>query len=205
MLQKRCILSAVTLLIGLMLFAKPTKLQLSEHHIIDEIECALTNKVIEVAGQHLDLRTVKPDTNVTDTIRFIDNLGRKLLDVEVSDNRTPLLNEKIVGVIDALKERRIYKYMLWAEGTLERVSERFRRGDCNELQRIQLYLNLGEINVSLVSENMLNREIMSLMSEIYDSLSVDKKVIVRRKSLSQQADPLSRVGSINPRRTLDEF
>jgi len=66
-------------------------------------------------------------------------------------------------------------------------------------------LALGEINISLISENMLNREIMSLMAEIYDSLGADKKVLVRRKALSQQADALSRVSAINPRRTLDEF
>ena len=205
MLQ-RCMIIGMILCGSLTLLATTDgKLHSSESLIIDEIEYALSNKVVEVVQQTLDLGTVKPDTNVTETIRFVDNLGRKLLDVEVDDARIPMLNEKIVGVIDALKERRSYKYMLWAEGTLERVSERFRRGDCNESQRIQLYLNLGEINISLVSENMLNREIMSLMAEIYDSLSADKKVLVRRKSLLQQADAMSRINTINPRRTLDEF
>ena len=204
MLQKYAILIAA-FCHAMALSAVSTKPHSFEHSIIDEIECSLSNKVIEVARQNLDFRTAKPDTNVTETIRFVDDLGRKLLDLEIEDDRIPLLNEKVVGVIDALKERRAYKYMLWAEGTLERVTERFRRGDCNELQRVQLYLNLGEINISLVSENMINREIMSLMSEIYDSLSGDKKVLVRRKALSQQADALSRIGTINPRRTLDEF
>ena len=204
MLQKYAIL-ILAFCHGMALSAASTRPLPFEHSIIDEIEHSLSNKVIEVAGQNLDFRTAKPDTNITETIRFVDDLGRKLLDLEIEDDRIPLLNEKVVGVIDALKERRVYKYMLWAEGTLERVTERFRRGDCNELQRVQLYLSLGEINISLVSENMINREIMSLMSEIYDSLSGDKKVLVRRKALSQQADALSRIRTINPRRTLDEF
>jgi len=198
-------LTGTVLFCCLPLLAASKQLQSAERLIIDDIERSLSNKVVEVAKLNLDLRTVKPDTNVTEAIRFVDDLGRKLLDVEVDDDRIPMLNEKIVGVIEALKERRSYKYMLWAEGTLERVAERVKRGDCNEMQRIQLYLNLGEINASLISENMLNREIMAVMSEIYDSLSADKKVLVRRKALTQQADALSRISTISPRKTLDEF
>lgn len=177
----------------------------TDDRYIDEINASLSNVVTSIIRQHLDITTAKPDTNITDCIRIVDGLGKRLLDLQVDDDRVPLLNEKIVAVIEALKDRRSFKYMLWAEGVLERVTERVKRGNCSEQQKIQLYLLLGEINASLVSENMLNREIMSMMAEIYDGLSADKKILVRRKSIAQHSDALSRIGMINPRKSLDDF
>ena len=177
----------------------------SEHLIVTEIESALSNKVVEVVGRKLDIGTVQADTNVTAAILQIDLMGRKLMDVDVLDNRIIPLNEKILAVLEALKERRSYKYLLWAEQRLEQVTRRLEQGKCSDSQKVQLYLSLGEVNVSLVGENMVAREIVSKMAEIYDTLDPDGKKSVRRLAIDQQRDPLTKIRNVKARKTLDEF
>lgn len=172
---------------------------------IGEIETALSNKVAEVVAEDLRLSSISPNTNVTAAIRYIDDLGQQVLAIDGDGERILALNESVVAVIDALKQRRIYKYQLWAERRLEEVSQRLAQGKNTPSDLVRLYLLLGEINSSLISENMLNREIMATMAAIYDSLDAENKKNVRRLSIHQQADPLSKIGSIQPRRTLDEF
>lgn len=172
---------------------------------IEEIEIALSNKVAEVVAEDLRLSAVSPNTNVTAAIRYVDELGQQILEIDSEGERILALNESIVAVIDALKQRRIYKYQLWAERRLEEVSQRLAKGKNSPSDLVRLYLLLGEINSSLISENMLNREIMATMANIYDSLDAENKKNVRRLSIHQQADPLSQIKNIQPRRSLDEF
>lgn len=172
---------------------------------IGEIESALSNKVADVVAEDLRLSAVSPNTNVTAAIRYVDELGQQILEIDSEGERILALNESIVAVIDALKQRRIYKYQLWAERRLEEVSQRLAKGKNSPSDLVRLYLLLGEINSSLISENMLNREIMATMANIYDSLDAENKKNVRRLSIHQQADPLSQIKNIQPRRSLDEF
>lgn len=172
---------------------------------IGEIESALSNKVADVIAEDLRLSAVSPNTNVTAAIRYVDELGQQILEIDSEGERILALNESIVAVIDALKQRRIYKYQLWAERRLEEVSQRLAKGKNSPSDLVRLYLLLGEINSSLISENMLNREIMATMADIYDSLDAENKKNVRRLSIHQQADPLSQIKNIQPRRSLDEF
>lgn len=172
---------------------------------IEYISLVLSNKVAEITLENLTLASARPDTNVTESIRFVDVLGQELLETEGDSESILVLNENIVAVIDALKERRIYKYQLWAEGRLEQVSAQLEKGRLSAPDLIKLYLSLGEINVSYISENMLNREIMATMALIYDRLDSENKKQVRRFSVQQQADPFSKISNLQRRRTLDEF
>lgn len=172
---------------------------------IGEIESALSNKVADVVAEDLRLSSVSPNTNVTAAIRYVDDLGQQVLAIDGDGERILALNESVVAVIDALKQRRIFKYQLWAERRLEEVSQRLAKSKNSPSDLARLYLLLGEINSSLISENMLNREIMATMANIYDSLDAENKKNVRRLSIHQQADPLSQIKDIQPRRSLDEF
>lgn len=171
---------------------------------IESIAAALSNKVAEVVREDLTLASVRPDTNVTAVIRFVDNLGQQLFDIQGEGEQVLELNEAIVAVLDALKQRRIYKYQLWAEARLERVQEA-RKGQLSVADKLKLYLLLGEINASFISENMLNREIMSTMAAIYDELEPEGKKQARRLSIQQQADSLSDIGDLPRRMTPDDF
>lgn len=168
------------------------------------IAAALSNKVCEITHDNLSLVTVGPDTNVTAAIRFVDDLGQELFDIEGEGEQLLELNEAIVAVLDALKQRRIYKYQLWAEARLERVQEA-RKDQLSVEDKLKLYLLLGEINASFISENMLNREIMSTMAAIYDELEPEAKKQARCLSIQQQADSLSDIGNLPRRLTPDDF
>ena len=168
------------------------------------IEGELSNLVRGVVAERLLISTATPDTNITYKIQLVEGLADKTGSVDAAPELLIELQEKLAAVIETLKERRNYKYLLWAEGRLEAVAQRMEK-PLNDQQRVQLYLSLGEINGALISENMVHREIMSKMSELYDGMKAENKVVVRRQSIHQQADPFSAVGRMRPRRTLDEF
>ena len=68
-----------------------------------------------------------------------------------------------------------------------------------------LYGKLSEINISIVRESMLNREIMGRLAEIYDCLTPENKKKVRVNAILQQRDALTNISNIPRRKTLDDF
>jgi len=184
--------------------AEPASSRL-ETATVEAISAALSNKVAEVASEEPTLATVRPDGTVTAAIRFVDDLGQQLLDTDGAGEKFLALNESIVAALDALKARRMYKYQLWAESRLEQVTEQWAKGKASTSDKIKLYLALGEINASYISENMLNREIMSTMAMIYDGLDDESKKQVRRQAIQQQADPMASIRQLQPRKTPDDF
>ena len=63
----------------------------------------------------------------------------------------------------------------------------------------------SEINISIIRENMLNREIMGRLAEIYDCLTPENKKKVRVNAILQQRDALTNISNIPRRKTLDDF
>ena len=68
-----------------------------------------------------------------------------------------------------------------------------------------LYGKLSEINISIIRESMLNREIMGRLAEIYDCLTPENKKKVRVNAILQQRDALTNISNIPRRKTLDDF
>ena len=166
------------------------------------------NRLIEEEAKHeIRAATCVPDKRITKLMEKIDSIGQELMSLENQTDETIELSEHCLAILAALRERRVYAYMLWAEGQLEKAS----KGKYENLKQlsqkdlIALYESLSLLNISIVRENMLNREIMTRLAEIYDCLSKENKPKVRVMAILQQADPFSSYQDIQIRKTLDDF
>ena len=92
-----------------------------------------------------------------------------------------------------LRERRVYAYMLWAEGLLEeaKTGPYEKLSSLNQTTLMDLYCRLSAINISIIQESMLSREILNRLAEIYDQLTPKNKETVRVKAIQMQRDRLS--------------
>lgn len=158
------------------------------------------------ASLTLSVATARPDKHITEKMVEIDKIGQSLLKQEQTDD-VIAVSESCLSALAVLRERRIYAYMLWAEGLLEK-STTGKYADLESLDQetlVALYCRLSEINISIIRENMLNREIMSRLAEIYDRLDRSNKRLVRVRAIQQQRDALSTVVNGSIRKALDDF
>ena len=147
-----------------------------------------------------------PNKRITDLMTKMDAIGQQLMDQEPTDEILSL-SEKCLAIMSLLRERRVYAYMLWAEGLLEqsKTGQYSRLSSLNQNTLMALYCKLSEINISILQENMLSREIMNRLAEIYDCLTPESKQIVRIKAIQMQRDGLSIIENVPLRKTLDDF
>ena len=154
----------------------------------------------------LSVQSCVPQQRITKLMSEIDKIGQMLMKLEQTDE-VIALSEKCLAILAVLRERRVFSYMLWAEGCLEKAST----GPYADLSKLDqyklmaLYEKLSEINISIIRENMLNREIMERLAKIYDCLTPENKKKVRVNAVLQQRDALSNITSIPRRKTLDDF
>ena len=135
----------------------------------------------------------------------IDEIAKQIMSLEASDEIIEL-SQKCLSILSTLRERRVYAYMLWAEGILEWSSSgnNVNLQKKSQIELIQMYDKLSDINISIVTENMLNREIMTRLAQIYDELNFENKKKVRLRAIHKQRDILSQA-EIQRRRSLDDF
>jgi hypothetical protein len=179
----------------------------AENFDLSALKEQVNNLVKTEASRELTVSNCKPDKRITSLMGEIDSIGQKLMSQENQSDDVMELSEKCLAILSALRERRVYAYMLWAEGRLEGAS-RGRYANLKSLSQsdlIKLYEFLSDINISIIRENMLNREIMSKLAEIYDCLDNSNKPTVRIKAIQQQRDPLSNVTNVPIRKSLDDF
>ena len=179
----------------------------TRHLTVSNIKEQVNILVKEEATRELTVSNCKPDGRITKLMEKIDEIGHRLMSLETQSDDAMGLSEKCLAVLSALRERRIYAYMLWAEGRLEEVNQG-RYADLRSLSQhelMKLYEYLSDINISIIRENMLNREIMARLAEIYDCLDNSNKPLVRINAIKQQRDPLS-INIDKPiRKSLDDF
>ena len=139
-------------------------------------------------------------------MKEMDAIGQKLMEQDSSDEVLSL-SEKCLAIMALLRERRVYAYMLWAEGLLEqsKTGSYAKLSSLNQTTLMFLYCKLSEINISIIQENMLSREIMNRLAEIYDCLTPESKQTVRVKAIQMQRDGLSTIENVPLRKTLDDF
>ena len=154
----------------------------------------------------LSVYSCSPKQRITNLMGEIDKIGQQLMKLEQTDE-VLALSEKCLAILAVLKERRIFAYMLWAEGCLEKSSaERYANLKALDQPTLMaLYGKLSEINISIVRENMLSREVMGRLAEIYDCLNSENKKKVRVNAILQQRDALTILSNIPKRKTLDDF
>ncbi|GEM_PF-3236817 len=98
--------------------------------------------------------------------------------------------------ISILKKRQSLKYTLWAEGRYRESDPTKVSRKLNENESITLYKRLSEVNVSLIVEPSLAREITRRMYELYDNINSQKsKQLVRYEAIV----------NLGRRKSLDDF
>ena len=155
---------------------------------------------------NLSVGNSEPNKRITNLMGKVDAIGQKLMSMEPTDD-VLTLSETSLAMMAVLRERRVYAYMLWAEGLLE-GSKSGRYSNLSSLDQntlVNLYCKLSEINISIINENMLSREIISRLAEIYELLSAQNKQIVRVRAIQMQRDGLSKIENVPMRKTLDDF
>lgn len=154
----------------------------------------------------LSVANSSPNKRITNLMTKMDAIGQQLMEQDSSDEVLSL-SEKCLAIMALLRERRVYAYMLWAEGLLEqsKTGSYAKLSSLNQTTLMVLYCKLSEINISIIQENMLSREIMNRLSEIYDCLTPESKQTVRIKAIQMQRDGLSTIENVPLRKTLDDF
>ena len=154
----------------------------------------------------LSVANSSPNKRITNLMTKMDAIGQQLIEQDSSDEVLSL-SEKCLAIMALLRERRVYAYMLWAEGLLEqsKTGSYAKLSSLNQTTLMVLYCKLSEINISIIQENMLSREIMNRLSEIYDCLTPESKKTVRIKAIQMQRDGLSTIENVPLRKTLDDF
>lgn len=178
----------------------------AENYDLSATEKRINDLLKEEIKNTLSVTTCKPDKHISNLMFKIDKIGQELMSQEQTD-AVISMSEKCLAILSALRERRVYAYMLWAEGLLESASSgRYANLAALDQQTLMaLYCKLSEINISVIRENMLNREVMTRLSEIYDCLTPENKKSVRVRAIQQQRDALSEIENIPLRKTVDDF
>ncbi len=177
----------------------------------EKTECSklnrkLDNIIADVVANRMTLQNSQPDKFLTGKLLEVDKIGQRAM--QMSETIEALtLREKILALMTALRERRTFRYMLWAEWRLETAENKpyDNLAAVSEADKVKLYNMLSDINVDLIPENILSREIISRQAAVYDSLNPQSKRYVRLLSIQKQSGPLPNGTNIRPRRTLDEF
>ena len=154
----------------------------------------------------LSVANCEPNKRITGLMSKMDAIGQQLMEQDPTDEVLSL-SEKSLAIMALLRERRVYAYMLWAEGLLEKskTGTYTNLSTLNQNTLMNLYCRLSEVNISIIKENMLNREIMTRLAEIYDCLTPENKQTVRIKAIQMQRDGLSILENVPLRKTLDDF
>ena len=173
---------------------------------LSELDMRISQLLDAEASVILSVESSLPQQRITKLMTQIDEIGQQLMEREQTDD-TIALSEKCLAVLAVLRERRVFAYMLWAEGCLEKASTgRYANlSAVDQYTLMGLYGKLSEINISIIRENMLNREIMGKLAEIYDCLTPENKKNVRVNAILQQRDALSNITNIPIRKSLDDF
>ncbi len=173
---------------------------------VASLEKKLDDVISIVIASPVTIENAKPDGFLTKQMVEVDRIGQKVMSMEHTEEVLKI-QEKALALLSALRERRAFRYMAWAECRLE-MSEQSpydRLENVSEDNRVKFYNLLTDVNVELISENILSREIMNRQAAIYDTLSAENKKQVRRIGIAKQVGPLPNGLDIKGRKTLDEF
>lgn len=167
------------------------------------------NAIIAKASAEVpELGNSEPDGKLT---KLLNELYQKMGELEKADvaenEQQEQINllEKGETLFLLLSERRIFRYMLWAEKRLRHCVSR----DLSKLSQgdlFDLYKSLSDINLSLIPEAILSREITTQLAAIYDRLDAEHKPEARLESIRRNADKeLAQKNRFARRKGLDDF
>lgn len=150
----------------------------------------LTNFLNELSAEMANLSAIAEESAEADS-----NKRRELTALLVKGDELSFL----------LEERRSFRYLLWAEMRLRR-SISLDLSELSQRELFGLYKSLSDINLSLVSEVILSREITAQLVAIYDRLDAEHKPDARLESIRRNADEkLAQESGFARRKGLDDF
>lgn len=164
---------------------------------------AIVNGALErVRGENLSLIAEAQPNGVLNKALDECESAREMLMVHAPDSggssrqRWEAAMGHLGNAVTILKDRQRLKYSLWAEGLYRDTDPTNVAGKLEERIAIGLYQRLSEVNVSLVAEPSLSREITKRLYELYDRIdSLKSKERVRYDAII----------SLEKRKTLDDF
>ena len=181
-------------------------ISIDESEIIKRLNDEINRVVEMVVKATPTLTNAKPDEFLTKHMLEVDRIGQEAMQLPQSDESLKL-SEKALAVLTALKERRTYRYMLWAEMCLQEcISGQYRDlTKYSQDDRVRIYDRLSNINIDIIPEHILSREILSQLNRIYDTLDEAHKKQVRISSIEKRAGPLPADTKTEPRKMLENF
>lgn len=163
------------------------------------------------------LANAEPDGKVSRQIERVSAFMDALTDeADETDNdeeyeKIAQLAYKATQVKAVLEQRRIYRYMLWAEKRLRIcMRDESKLDSLSQDQLFERYRALAEINISEIPEPILAREITSALAKIYELFSPENKPKARMFSVYKNADfytqeQKGRDSDFAPRKTPKDF
>lgn len=149
--------------------------------------------------EEISERNARPDGQIAQNLR-------KLYEILQSVSRLPdegeedsvfldlaMFEARVVEAVNVLQQRQLYRYLWWVEAQLLRYTTGLYENieNCSERELIWAYRELSKIDLSLVTESMVAREIAALMGRIYDKMSGDAKRAARRYGIRIRHDVYS--------------
>lgn len=152
-----------------------------------------------------DLENSNPDGQITKWLNEITQPLKTLADEDLQEEEAGFLLGKVKPLILLLEERRIFRYMLWAEKKLRSCSLH-NYSKLTQKELFGLYKSLSDIDLTLIPENILAREIAGQLALIYDYLDSSNKPEARLESIRRNADKsTAEKMKFRRRKTLDDF
>ena len=163
-------------------------------------------EILQLTISHVpDLKNSVPDRQITKWLDEITQSLENLTDEDFQKEETILFSGEVKDIILLLETRRTFRYMLWAEKKLRNCSQH----DYSKLSQeelFDLYKSLSDINLVLIPENILAREIAGQLASIYDHLDSSYKPEARLESIRRNVDKrLAEKMKFRRRKTLDDF
>lgn len=163
-------------------------------------------EILQLTITHVpDLKNSVPDRQITKWLDEITQSLENLTDEDFQKEETILFSGEVKDIILLLETRRTFRYMLWAEKKLRNCSQH----DYSKLSQeelFDLYKSLSDINLVLIPENILAREIAGQLASIYDHLDSSYKPEARLESIRRNVDKrLAEKMKFRRRKTLDDF
>ena len=158
----------------------PSTTEESPHHTVDDA-IAIVNEALEQARTE-DLTLIAeaaPNGTIKASLEKCKSAREILMSMatELTDSSRERWEAAMLHLSKAartLKQRQVLKYCLWAEGRYRESDPTNVSRHFNDQEGMVLYKRLSEVNVSLVEEPALAREITKRLYELYDRIDSEK-------------------------------
>ena len=165
---------------------------------IGDVIITISNVLNTVLAEDLsDISKAKPNGNIQKALGQCKVARKKLMSLvpeTTSESAKKLENamSQLNKTILMLKNRQRIKYTLWAEGRYRETDPTDVSQELSDNKAMQLYIYLSKVNVALLAEPSLAREITKRLFELYDIIeNLKSKEKIRYTAVLSQSETLN--------------